>query len=411
MQAVSEASLNSPPLPREGGRGNGSQLVGKADDGKLQIAIVGGGPVGLSLALMLRRIGIDSAVLDARPLDAPGDDRRVLALSHGTRQILERLDAWRAIDAAPIATIHVSQQGRLGRTLIRAEDAGLPALGYAVEAGKLAAGLAQACAAAGVNIRCGTRVTDAQAGPQRVMLHYLSNQGIAKLETQLVAWADGTVGGPETAVRRDYHQQAIVAAVETRQPPNGIAYERFTPRGPVALLPLRKHFGLVWSAPDSEADALLALDDSAFLSRLHDIFAGRLDFAAAGQRAIFPLGLRYRSTPVAERTVWLGNAAQTLHPVAGQGFNLALRDVSQLADLLQPRPADCGEAALLARYAAARRLDRRGAIGFTDGVVRLFGMQGALASHARGAGLLALDLLPAARRFFARRMIFGARAW
>ena len=179
----------------------------------------------------------------------------------------------------------------------------------------------------------------------------------------------------------------------------------------MALLPLRKHFGLVWSAPDSEADALLALDDSAFLSRLHDIFAGRLDFAAAGQRAIFPLGLRYRSTPVAERTVWLGNAAQTLHPVAGQGFNLALRDVSQLADLLQPRPADCGEAALLARYAAARRLDRRGAIGFTDGVVRLFGMQGALASHARGAGLLALDLLPAARRFFARRMIFGARAW
>ena len=403
--------MNSHPFPREGGRGDGSQLVGKGNDGSLQVAIVGGGPVGLSLALMLHRIGIDSAVLDARPPGAPGDDRRVLALSHGTRQILERLDAWRAIDTTPIATIHVSQQGHVGRTLIRAEDADLPALGYAVEAGKLAARLTQACAAAGVSIRSGAQVTDVQAGPHRAMLRCLSNQGLATLETQLVAWADGTVGGTETAVHRDYRQQAIVAVVDTHQPTGGIAYERFTPAGPVALLPLRKHFGLVWSVPDSEAEALLALDDSAFLSRLHDIFAGRLDFIAAGQRALFPLGLCYRSTPVAERSVWLGNAAQTLHPVAGQGFNLALRDVSQLAHLLQSRPADCGEAALLARYAAARRLDRRVTIGFTDGLVRLFDLPGALASHARGAGLLALDLLPAARRFFARRMIFGARAW
>jgi 2-octaprenyl-6-methoxyphenol hydroxylase len=167
----------------------------------------------------------------------------------------------------------------------------------------------------------------------------------------------------------------------------------------------------VWTVPGDICAGLLALDERGFLSRLHDIFSGRFEFADVGERSAFPLGLRFRESPVGNRAVWLGNAAQTLHPVAGQGFNLALRDVAQLARLLREGASDCGSAVLLARHAAARRLDRRSTIGFTDGLVRLFGIREALAGHARGAALLALDLMPAARRFLARRMIYGARGW
>jgi 2-octaprenyl-6-methoxyphenol hydroxylase len=377
----------------------------------LPVAIVGGGPAGLALALLLRQADIDCEVIDARPAGATRSDRRVLALSHGSRQIIERLNAWQAIGATPISAIHVSQQGNLGRTLIRAQEAGVPALGYVAEAGALGTSLTQACATAGVAIRHEMRVTGTEADADRALLHCATAHGSEDIQAHLIAWAEGAVSGENGIVRRDYGQQAIVATVQTRKPPAGIAYERFTESGPAALLPLGDRYALVWTVPDSESADLLALDERAFLSRLHDIFSGRIDFTAVSDRTAFPLGLRYRDTPVAERAVWLGNAAQTLHPVAGHGFNLALRDVSQLARLLLQGPADCGSAALLARHAAARQLDRRSTIGFTDGLVLFFGLRGRLAGHARGAGLLALDLLPAARRFLAQRMIFGARAW
>jgi 2-octaprenyl-6-methoxyphenol hydroxylase len=377
----------------------------------LPVAIVGGGPVGLALALSLRQADIGCEVLDARPAGALRPDRRVLALSHGTRQILERLDAWVAIGATPITAIHVSQQGRLGRTRIEAGDAGVPALGYVAEADRVGAALAQSCAAAGIAFRHGARVTGMRSDGECALLSCATPQGVLEIPTRLVAWAEGAVSAEHGVVRRDYGQQAIVAGVHTRGAQAGIAYERFTPSGPVALLPLPGRYALVWTLAGTDAAAVLELDDEAFLSRLHDIFGGRLDFSAVGNRSAFPLGLRYREAPVAARAVWLGNAAQTLHPVAGQGFNLALRDVAQLASLLRERPDDCGDAALLARHAAARQLDRRGTIGITDGLIRLFGLRGDLAALARGAGLLALDLMPAARRFFARRMIFGARAW
>lgn len=377
----------------------------------LPVAIVGGGPVGLALALLLRRTGIDCEVIDARQVGETGSDRRVLALSHGSRQLLERLGAWTAIGATPISAIHVSQQGHLGRTLIEAEEAGVPALGYVAEAGKVGEALARSCAAAGVAIRHETRVTGSEAAADRMLLQCATPQGNEAIAAQLVAWADGAVSGTHEIVRRDYGQQAIVASVQAREPVAGIAYERFTAGGPVALLPQGDRYALVWTVPAAECAALMALDDDAFLARLGGFFSGRLDFTAVSLRAAFPLGLRYRERPVAKRAVWLGNAAQTLHPVAGQGFNLALRDVMQLARLLQESPHDCGSATLLARHAVARQLDRHGTIGFTDGLVRLFGLRGAFPAHARGAGLLALDLLPAARRFLARRMIFGARGW
>ncbi|MBS3916713.1 MAG: FAD-dependent monooxygenase [Sulfuritalea sp.] len=377
----------------------------------LPVAIVGGGPVGLALALHLRQAGIDCEVLDARPAGAARNDRRVLALSHGSRQILERIDAWRGIAATPISAIHISQQGSLGRTLLRAQESGVPALGYVAEAGVLGMALTQAATSAGIPTRHETHVTQADAGADHAMLRCATSRGSEEIRARLVAWAEGAINGEVGIVRRDYDQQAIVATVQVREPGGGVAYERFTASGPVALLPLGSRYALVWAAPATEADGLLQLDGPDFLARLNSMFSGRLALTAVSERAAFPLGLCYRHTPVAERSVWLGNAAQTLHPIAGQGFNLALRDVSQLVRLLRRHSFDCGDAALLARHAAARRLDRQGAIGFTDGLIRLFGVRGRMARRARGAGLLTLDLLPAARRFIAQRMIFGARSW
>lgn len=377
----------------------------------LPVAIVGAGPTGLALALHLQRAGIACEVIDARSADAVRSDRRVLALSHGTRQILERLGAWKSIGATPIGAIHVSQRGRLGRTLIRAQECGVPALGYVAEAGMLGAALAQACVHAAVPIRHETRVARAEAGTGHALLGCVTPHGGEEVQARLIAWAEGTLNDTANCVRRDYGQQAVVAIVQASATADGVAYERFAETGPVALLPLGDRYALVWTAPDASAADLLALGEDDFLARLNDAFSGRFAFVTVGERTAFPLGLRFRKSPVGDRAVWLGNAAQTLHPVAGQGFNLALRDVSQLSRLLQDHAGDFGNAALLARYAAVRRIDRMGTIGFTDGLIRLFGIGGAWAGHARGAGLLALDLLPAARSFISQRMIFGARGW
>jgi len=167
----------------------------------------------------------------------------------------------------------------------------------------------------------------------------------------------------------------------------------------------------VHTAEPAAADALMALDDGAYLARLQSHFGDRLRFASVGPRARFPLKLRYRPNPIGQRTVWLGNAAQTLHPVAGQGYNLALRDVWACAQVLLRAGGDPGAAETLATYARQRKLDRNGTIRFTDGLVRLFSNAVAPLQHIRGAGLLALDLLPPARHFVAKRMMFGARAW
>ena len=181
--------------------------------------------------------------------------------------------------------------------------------------------------------------------------------------------------------------------------------------GPLAVLPCGADCAIVHTASPAEADALMAEGDDAYRARLQAHFGERLHFASVGPRARYPLLLRYRPDPVGPRTVWLGNAAQTLHPVAGQGYNLALRDVWALAQVLLRADGDPGAADTLARYADARRLDRQGTIRFTDGLVRLFSNAITPLAHARGAGLFALDLLPPARHFVAKRMMFGARAW
>ena len=206
----------------------------------------------------------------------------------------------------------------------------------------------------------------------------------------------------------DYAQHAVICEV-TPEPGHGRrAWERFTPDGPLALLPLGDEYSVVFTLPPAKADAVMALDDAAFAAALQAQFGRRLRLSRPGPRSRFPLALRRRRTLVDGRQVWIGNCAQTLHPVSGQGFNLGLRDAWQLAEILL---ADGVDRASLDRYAASRRLDRDGGALFTDGIVRLFSNDCAPLKLARGLGLWALDVFPPARHFVAKRMIWGARAW
>ena len=374
------------------------------------LVIVGAGPVGMTLALALKDSGLDLQLVDARPRGAARHDPRVLALSHGSRLTLERLGVWAQLRATPIETIHISQQGRLGRSLLSAADYGLPAMGYVVAAGDLAAALDDALAAAGIPILDHSSVAGLAAGADDVIV---SLTGGNPLTARLVACAEGSIDGDDAPelVERDYAQHAVICVATPVEGHAHRAWERFTPQGPLAVLPCGHDCAIVHTADPAEADALMALDDDAYRARLQAHFGDRLHFAAVGPRARYPLKLRYRPNPVGQRTVWLGNAAQTLHPVAGQGYNLALRDVWALAQVLLRADGDPGAADTLARYADARRLDRQGTIRFTDGLVRLFSNAIPPLAHARGAGLFALDLLPPARHFVAKRMMFGARAW
>ncbi len=356
------------------------------------VAIVGGGPAGMALALALKIHGVESEIFEARARSAVRHDARILALSDGARQILDWLGVWRTLPATPIESIHVSHRGGLGRAIMRAEEVGVLALGWVLPASHLIAALDDAVATAGIV--------------------YREQQKVGAGDTAsfaLTAWAEGAVE-PEAGKSRDYGQHAVLCTARVHGSHGNVAWERFTGDGPVALLPLGDEFAVVLTCAAERASEIAALDDAGFLSLLQQRFGSRHHFTAVGPRTAYPLGLRYRENPVAERQVWLGNAAQTLHPVAGQGFNLALRDIWELARVLGP-VSDTGDPAVLAAYARGRQLDRRGAIGFTNLLIDAFASDFPPLKHARGAGLLALDLLPPLKNFVARRMMFGARAW
>ncbi|WP_341675822.1 FAD-dependent monooxygenase [Niveibacterium sp. SC-1] len=373
--------------------------------------VVGAGPVGLALGLALAANGQRPCLVDARGADAGLSDARVLALSHGSRQMLERLGAWPQ-QATPIQRIHISQRGHLGRTVLATQDYKLPALGYVIPAGELFRTLQEALTRRGLTVLHDTSVaaTEQHEGGLQVQLAGTHAQ---TLRLQLLAYCEGRIAQTEAAAQireHDYGQHAVVARVRIADAHEHVAFERFTPEGPLALLPLGEDYSVVWTASPARAASLVVLPEAAFLEALQAAFGTRVRFVGAGERASFPLMLRVRQQAIGHRCVWLGNAAQTLHPVAGQGFNLALRDVWTLAQILAGA-TDAGDAGLLARYAQGRMLDRSGTVHFTDGLVRLFSRDDPLLGHLRGAGLLALDALPPLRHFVAKRMLFGARAW
>ncbi|OGA21498.1 MAG: hypothetical protein A3I01_15715 [Betaproteobacteria bacterium RIFCSPLOWO2_02_FULL_65_24] len=370
------------------------------------VLVAGGGPVGLFLAVALERAPL-RVTLVSEPSAAPD---RPIALAHGSRLLLDRLDAFKGLPATPIATIHVSQRSGFGRTLIRARDYDLPALGYVVSYRALLEALQHRLAEAPSN----GRLVGWDENHDSVVARCASasSNGERALRARLLALADGMPHSAGAQRRRDYFQSAVVAQIKAEQSHGNRAWERFTAEGPLALLPNGDGYALVWSTSPEKARALCEAGDAEFLQRLSREFGSRLGtFHEVGPRASFPLALRYATTAPGRRVVPIGNAAQTLHPVAGQGLNLGLRDAWELAELLRATPVEKAGAAGFSRQFARRRgLDRQGGIALTDALVRVFSTADPLFSAARGAGLAALDLLPPARRFLAYRMMYGARA-
>jgi len=372
-----------------------------------RVAVVGAGPVGATVAALLARPGVEIALFEARA--ARSSDPRTLALSHGSRELLESIGAWPR-DATPIRSIHVSQKGGPGRTLLECGDQGLPALGYTVGYSELEAALWQRLAAQGIPVHTGEACEAIELDEAEAHARFASGRSV---RARLLVLADGGTSAariPGIAfAEKDYGQAAVVAAVRTDKAHDARAYERFTPSGPVALLPVADRFALVWSmTPQSAADHV-ALDDRAFLAALQAHFGDRAGrFVSVERRASFALRLRSVNSPVALRTAIVGNAAQALHPIAGQGLNLGLRDAAVLAATAAHHGAEAwGAPAMLSAYRDARRGDVSRGIAFTDFLVGAFADARGVPTWLRGAALTALDLVPPARRAFAERMIHG----
>lgn len=416
------------------------------------VIVAGGGMVGASLAHALAGGGLQVAVVEPVPLAAatqPSYDDRAIALAYGTRRILEGLGVWDTLapDAEPIRQVHVSDRGQFGFTRLDCRDDGTEALGYVVTARDLGrallAPLGGNAASSGftssnpthtagaVDLLCPARVADftveadgvrvivepADRGHRAAPTEHTPRPGGAppsarSLAARLLVAADGgrsaireRLGIPQR--HHTYGHHAVIANVTPSLPHNGVAYERFTETGPLALLPMTgNRCGLVWTTRDADLADVLALDDRAFLATLQARFGFRLGrFTAVGRRSHYPLELRLAESQVRERVAIIGNAAHTVHPIAGQGFNLGIRDVATLADVLsEARRAgrDPGSIAVLRDYEAARRRDHRTVALATDALARLFINPLGPLRLARNLGMTALDALPPIRHLLAR---------
>jgi 2-octaprenyl-6-methoxyphenol hydroxylase len=372
------------------------------------VAICGAGPVGMMLALMLARRGVagaDITLLDARTVEEAVADPRSVALSWGSRQMLDDAGAWPlSSPATAIHTIHVSRAGQFGRSLMDRAEHGVDALGYVARYGDVVDALARACVRAGIDVRRPARVVAIDEDAAGVVLHL--DNGCTVAASVAVQAEGGTFGAQgDKGYIRDYGQSAVIARVSASRPVAHRAFERFTSEGPLALLPQAgsdgHQYALVWCARPERAQELLAQGDAAFLAALGRAFGERLGvFTAVSKRTSYPLGLTTDARSTA-RTVAIGNAAQTLHPVAGQGLNLGLRDAAVLARMLAQ-----GES--LAGFDALRSGDRGLTVGLTDAMARVFAGTGPVQSLL-GLSLGVLDAVGPARRALASVMMFGRR--
>ena len=382
------------------------------------IVIVGGGPVGCVLALALQQNGIKYILLEARAKAASHADTRALALSYGSKLLLEKLGVWNAISekATPIKTIHISQRGGLGRTKLNAVDHQLPALGYVLPYGVLTQALDNAIEPSQVQIEALASLIKPNKLATEVT--YAQRNSLITLASPLVIVADGgRLNEIDGVVKttKEYGHDALVTKVTAELLHNNIAYERFTPTGPMALLPNgTEGFSLVWTGEKSSIDALLALDDAAFLTQLQAAFGERVgQFLSVERRLSFSLKLStLKPASVSQlannHLAIIGNAAQTMHPVAGQGFNVGLRDAQTLADLIIKTPqSKLGSSVMMLEYIKARKRDTRGGILFTDLLVNVFGNDIIGLRSMRGAGLGALELIMPLKKMLIGKMSFG----
>lgn len=388
------------------------------------LAIIGGGLVGASLALALQdgarargwRIHLIEPFEPGHEYQ-PSYDARSTALSYGTRLIYQRLGLWERIAerAEPILRIHVSERGSFGAARLDCTREGVEALGYVVENAWIGHCLWQALDDQVVVCHCPAEVERLEPGATGYRLSFTGGQ---QLECDLTVLANGGRSGLREQLgiqvsRRPYGQTALIANITPGKPHGGLAFERFTDDGPMALLPLQDdRCALVWTRSQADAARLAQAHEAVFLGELQEAFGYRLGaLQQVGARHLYPLTLIEAEEQVRSGLVVLGNAAHSLHPIAGQGYNLSLRDVEALSVALLRSDAALGDLAVLQEYARRQRFDQRVTVGFSDQVTRLFGDSGRLVAAGRNLGLLGLDLMPAAKRWFARQaMGLGSRA-
>ncbi|MGH8462081.1 MAG: 2-octaprenyl-6-methoxyphenyl hydroxylase [Stenotrophobium sp.] len=368
------------------------------------VVIIGGGLVGASLAVALAPLDLRVTLVEAAPPpDAPASwDERCIAINDASHRIFAALGVWPQLEAAavPIVATHISERGRFGVARFSAAEAGLPALGYNIPFRHIGQVLWQAVLDTGAELICPARLQSLLIGDTQATLVLADGR---PLSARLVVAADGA----QSAVRgllglgagtHDYRQSAIVTAVRPSRAHQGIAYERFTPDGPFAVLPKPDNAcSLVWTVPTDKVGQLLACPPAEFIDAAQEMFGERLgQFRELGRRNAHPLVRVMSDTLSAPRTLFIGNAAQALHPVAAQGFNLGLRDVAAAAEVLAGvgDAGDPGAAAILADYTQRRAQDRARMAEFTDRLVRTFSNRVPGLSGLRHLGLLALDLTP-----------------
>lgn len=383
------------------------------------ILIVGGGMVGGSLAIALGSSGYRVGLVEAFPYgpgQQPAYDDRSIALAYGSARIFEGMGLWSYLAdyVTPITNIHVSDRGHLGTTRLEAQEEGVSALGYVVESRAVGRVLNERYQdIEKLDVIAPARLVNLEQDEEQVRAELESDGETQFVTTRLLVAADGT-GSPIRerlgieVERLDYQQTAIIANVSTSEPHQNVAYERFTDSGPLALLPMTKgRCSLVWTHRSSEVEAIEGLSDEAFLKSLQKRFGQRLGrFTRVGQRASYPLAQMRAKEVYQGRVALAGNAMHTLHPVAGQGFNLGLRDVAVLAELLfdaSQHAGDPGAEALLQAYAEWRHEDMEHVAQYTDLLVRLFSNSWAPLGHARSAGLALVNNIPSMKHALARQ--------
>jgi len=384
------------------------------------VLIVGGGMVGASMAVALRPLGLKVGLVEAfafaKSRSQPAYDDRSVALSHGSSLIFKGMGLW--VELSPqvesIQNIHVSDRGYFGATRLSAAQQGVPALGYVVESRVLGGALYDALADSEVEVIAPAKVVGLDQSAEGVAKLTVEQDGESSvISSRLLIVAGGSASGLRDQLgigvnERDYEQSAVIANVTTSQPHNNVAFERFTASGPLALLPMTEgRYSLVWTHRSDEVASTMALDDAGFLAKLQQAFGYRQgDFIKVGERTAYPLKLIKSTQEVSGRAVIIGNTSHTLHPVAGQGLNLALRDIAVLTDLVAEavqNQSDVGDAALLQRYEAERKPDYDSVVNYTDGLVRVFSKDFAPLGHARAGGLLAVDRIAPLRGLLAKQ--------
>jgi 2-octaprenyl-6-methoxyphenol hydroxylase len=389
-----------------------------AEDGDYDIVIVGGGMVGASLAIALGSTPLRVAVLEAVPFRSdrqPSYDDRAIALAYGTRRIFEGMGLWGALqtEATPIHAIHISDRGHFGFTRLDCREEGVAALGYVAVSRAMGAVLAERLQQlSNVDVLCPAAVSNVVTGGDHAEVTAECDGVTRRLTARLVVAADGATSQVRKwlgidAQRWDYGQTAVITNITPQRPHHNRAFERFTDSGPLALLPMSgNRCSVVWTVRSARAEQVMALDDAAFLRALQERFGGRLgSFLRVGARRAYPLQLVRAHEHVRPRLALIGNAAHTLHPVAGQGFNLGLRDVAVLAEVLSDasmNSRDIGSLEVLQNYAKWRRQDHMKMIAFTDGLARMFANPLAPVRAVRNAGMLAVDLLPPLKHVLTR---------